>query len=350
MKIVHLAYGFGVGGIETMLANIVNEQVKYGHEIHIIVINNQINYELRNSLNLKIQFHCLNRMKGSKNPLPIFFLNLLLLKIKPDIIHLHFASIARFIIFPSLRRCLCCTQHDTYPIGDKEIKYLSKAGTIFAISNTVKEDIKKKTGLNAIVVLNGIKVDLISFSKHPKISIFKIVQVSRLVHSKKGQHILIHAIQILVNRGFKTLSLDFIGEGESLDYLKSLSIELGVQEYVHFLGQKDQNYIFSHLCMYDLYVQPSLYEGFGLTVAEAMAAKVSVLVSDNEGPLEIIGNGKYGYSFKNGDAQDCADKIEKFLLGQNNTSMIDEAYNRVVTNYNVNITARRYLEEYTKVK
>ena len=52
------------------------------------------------------------------------------------------------------------------------------------------------------------------------------------------------------------------------------------------------------------------------------------LVSENQGPLEIIDYGKYGYSFKNMDVNDCADKIETFLKGHNNISMIESAYKK----------------------
>lgn len=112
------------------------------------------------------------------------------------------------------------------------------------------------------------------------------------------------------------------------------------------MGAKDQSFIFEHLCDYDLYVQPSIYEGFGLTVAESMAAKVPVLVSENQGPLEIIDNGKYGYYFKNQDVEDCASKIEMFLKHKNDPSMISSAYQRVASLYNVKNTARKYLELY----
>lgn len=69
MKIVHVTFGFGLGGIETMLHNIANEQVKNGHEILIVVVNDIVNKELKKTLNPKIHFHCLKRKVGSKNPL-----------------------------------------------------------------------------------------------------------------------------------------------------------------------------------------------------------------------------------------------------------------------------------------
>lgn len=82
-----------------MLRNIANEQARFGYNIHLIVINNNVNDELRTSLNEKIKFYCLERRKGSKNPLHYIKLNLLLKRINADVIHLHYSSIARFIFY-----------------------------------------------------------------------------------------------------------------------------------------------------------------------------------------------------------------------------------------------------------
>lgn len=133
------------------------------------------------------------------------------------------------------------------------------------------------------------------------------------MHEKKGQHILIKAVNKLIKQGYNQIRLDIIGDGDSHKYLKTLVKELDITEYVRFLGSKNQSYIYEHLCDYDLFVQPSIYEGFGLTVTEAMAAKVPVLVSENQGPIEIIDYGRLGYSFKNQDIDDCAAKIAIFL-------------------------------------
>ena len=107
--------------------------------------------------------------------------------------------------------------------------------------------------------------------------------------------------------------------------------------------------IFEHLCEYDLFVQPSINEGFGLTVAEAMAAKVPVLVSENQGPLEIIDNGKYGFSFKNGDSDDCANKIMDIIERGFDETMIEEGYKRVKTLFSIEQTASIYLQEYASI-
>lgn len=344
MNIIHITFGFGLGGIETMLHNIANEQVKLGHEIHIVVINDIVNQELKNTLNPKIHFHCLMRKVGSKNPLFIFRLNWLLYQLHPNVIHLHYSSIASYILLRCLKSKLCVTQHDI--CFAKDAKHLHQCKKIFSISHAVHTDVLNHTGLNSFVVLNGIDIKAIKINDNRNNDKLRIVQVSRLLHEKKGQHILIQAIANLVNKGYHNLSLDLIGDGESMIFLIKMTDKLNIASYVNFLGAKDQSFIFEHLCDYDLYVQPSIYEGFGLTVAESMAAKVPVLVSENQGPLEIIDNGKYGYYFKNQDVEDCASKIEMFLKHKNDPSMISSAYQRVASLYNVKNTARKYLELY----
>lgn len=347
MNILHITYSFGLGGIETMLLNIANCQSNLNHKVHVFVINDEINDELCKRLNPQIEFHALRRVIGSKNPFDILKINLLIAKIAPDVIHFHYASITKFVLLPNYKKISCVTLHAMCSKENSEHLYRFK--NIYAISNVVKEDISKVVNLNSEVVLNGLDPTLISCKR--KINNpdkFKIVQLSRLLHKVKGQHILIEAIKILKDKGHTNLQLDLIGGGESYQFLKDLVAKLGVEDIVNFLGERDQPYIFEHLCNYDLSVQPSIIEGFGLTVAEAMAAKVPVLVSENQGPLEIIDYGKFGYVFKNGDAADCAKTIDEIITKGRDNTLVELAYKRATHEYNVNTTAKEYINKYTE--
>ena len=73
------------------------------------------------------------------------------------------------------------------------------------------------------------------------------------------------------------------------------------------------------------------------------------MVSANQGPLEIIGNGAYGYSFKNRDVDDCAGKIEQFLTCGISPDKIKLAYKRVNEYYNVKNTASTYIAKYKEM-
>ena len=178
---------------------------------------------------------------------------------------------------------------------------------------------------------------------------FRMVQIGRLEHDFKGQDILIEALAILVGRGVRNVSVDFIGEGPSGQYLKDMAERLGVSDRISFLGNRPQSYVFGHLCDYDLLVQPSRKEGFGLTVAEAMVAGVPVLVSDSQGPAEVVGFGSRGDMFETGNAAACADAIGRIMRDGPDAGRVEQAREYIVDNYSVSRTARRYLELYAEL-
>ena len=88
MRVVHLIWSLSTGGVETMLVDIINEQVKHAL-VSLIVMNDSVDSELIGNLDKKCNVLCCGRKAGTKNPLPLIKLNYWLFKIKPDIIHVH---------------------------------------------------------------------------------------------------------------------------------------------------------------------------------------------------------------------------------------------------------------------
>lgn len=346
MNILHISWTFTFGGIETMLVNIANEQIKAGHDVSIIVIeHNNIEKTLQEKLDKKIKLYCANRKFGTLDISAIYRLNKLVMQINPDVIHLHSASIYKYILSERHRKICNSTLHDI--CNKKNTNNISKIPRVFSISETVHDDLYSKLNVNSIINQNGILPQYIKYkSRFLYNDILRIVQVSRIDIPKKGQDILIESVNLLIKKGYTNLKVDFIGDGSSMNYLKEIVKDYGVENYINFLGAKSQEYIFNHLCDYDLFVQPSRFEGFGLTVAEAMAAKLPVLVSDNQGPAEIVGHGEYGYIFESENIEDCANKIEIFIKKENDLSMIEKAYKRVNEIYNIKKTAQNYINQY----
>lgn len=346
LKVLHITWGLKLGGLETMLVNIANYQVNYAL-VTVIVINKAYDDELIKKINKKVDVIFLNRIVDSRDVISFIKLNYLILKIKPFVIHSHAPRIG-MVVFPFIfKHKLVYTVHDV-GIDHKYFKNYDK-NQLVTISKSVQKDLQERLQINSKVIYNGVFVENIK-KKHinNKRASFRIVQISRLMHKKKGQHILIEAIAMLRDIGITGIELDIIGEGESESFLKELVHNLGLKN-VNFLGAKQYSFINNHLCDYDLLVQPSLFEGFGLTVAEAMAAKVPVLVSDIDGPMEIIDSGKFGYCFKSGSSEDCVEKI-RFIMSNDNSEMVNQAYNRVLTEFNVENTAKKYFEYYIKRK
>jgi glycosyltransferase involved in cell wall biosynthesis len=340
MHIVHVFFAFTTGGSETMLVDIMNEQVR-ANQVSLVIINDLYDAELIGKLSKRITVTRIGRKPGSRNVLKILLLNLVLLRLHPDIIHCHDHTIIRYISFAKGIKVL--TVHSIrFPIDN-----FSRYNQLVSISQAVRKDIQVRSGLESVVIYNGIFTENVAVQESEMAfnRVFIIAQIGRLDHEKKGQHILLYALNNLVKSHQTNIRVDFIGEGPSLDYLRQLSEDLEITDYVNFLGLRSRDYIYHHLRDYGLLVQPSLFEGFGLTVAEAMAARVPVLVSDIEGPMEITGNGAYGYCFNSGDSSDCARQIEMIIRDQATSGSREKttaAQLFVEQNFNISETVKKY--------
>jgi len=324
-----------------MLVDIVNEQCKTA-EVTLIVVNRSYERTLLDRIDRRVKVVLLNRRPGGRSPLPILRLNILLLRLRPDAIHCHQTSLAP-IIFPVWRN-LFFTAHCMGIPTERFHRYKM----VFAISDSVKNDIVDRGYSRVMTVFNGIDVDAVDMrNDDDRHTPLRIVQVGRLDKDNKGQDILIEAVAALKKRGNSDIAVDFIGEGASLAELQNLVSAHGLERQIRFLGLRNRNYIYAYLKDYDLMCHGSRHEGFGLTVAEAMAARLPVLVSTGDGPFEVIGHGRYGCSFTNGDAEDCADKIAAIYSDYKRAlDMVDVARRHVMDNYSIGTTAKEYLKNY----
>lgn len=343
MKIVHINFSLEMAGTETMLVDIVNEQCQQ-HAVSLIILNDVYDVALVQKINFRVQIVLVDRPAGSRNPFYLFKLNNIIRKIKPDYIHCHNERLGRLLYRASTSYL---TVHDTRVPATNFGRYKK----LFAISRSVQDDIRQRTGLEAALIYNGVPVRSIRPKEgYGLTSCFRIVQISRLIHEKKGQHILLQAVSQLVRSSrYSNIHIDLIGSGESLRELTALVKTLNLQNHVTFLGSRDRAYIHEHLHEYHLLVQPSFFEGFGLTVAEAMAAGVPVLVSAIEGPLEITNRDEFGSVFSVGDVNHCAERIQD-IIDQYTTADFQEkitrARHRIQERFDVRRTAHEYMNAY----
>lgn len=326
------------GGAESLLIDIINEQIK-SNEVSLFIINDIYDQNITNRIDPKVDIVKIHRKPKSKNPFPILKLNWLLIIKNFDVVHCHNSSMPKLLIGRFYKSKIIYTVHDV----NLKISGSNRIKRAIAISKAVEEDVSSRYSFPISIVYNGIRYkDIKKKNKWNHFDEFKIVNVARLVHETKGQDLLIRAVAILKQKGIN-VSVDFIGDGESLKFLKNLSEELGVSGNINFLGNKDRNFIYHNLCKYNLLCHPARYEGFGLTVVEGMAAKLPVLVSDDGGPFEIIGFGKFGYYFKNNDATDCAKMIEYIINNPDDVKeKVEPAYLEVKDKYSIESLCKRY--------
>ena len=325
-----------------MLVDILNQQCKTD-EVHLIILNNKVEYQLLNKLDSRVSVHLCGRPESSKNPYYLLKLNLLILSVNPDIIHCHSEGLIKYVLLPYKK---VRTIHSTLCSGTDYHHYKK----LFCISKGVKSFTEKQGFSNTELVYNGIDMSVIDQkSDFKKKDFVRFINIGRF-QKVKGQWLLIEAIKILKEKNKRlNFHVDFIGEGNTLQECKDLVSKYGLNDYVTFLGLQPRDYFYPRMRSYDCYIQPSISEGFGLTIAEALSAKLPVITSDLDGPMEVIDFGKYGIPFASGNAEQLAEKMDVFIENGPDERMVNAGFDFVLENFCIERTAKKYIEEYKKV-
>ncbi len=124
---------------------------------------------------------------------------------------------------------------------------------------------------------------------------FTVVAVGRLVQ-QKGFDRLVDAFVAAKKKTKKDAALWIVGEGEDRPMLEQKISESG-DPSIRLLGAKTNP--FPYMAQTDLCVCSSRFEGFNLTVAEALILGKPVLSTVCTGPCEILEDGKYGLLCEN---------------------------------------------------
>lgn len=139
-----------------------------------------------------------------------------------------------------------------------------------------------------------------------------VVAVGRL-EPQKGYHDLIAAwVEVRRNSPARAApQLLIAGEGSERRALAALRRSQHVTGCVHLLGHRDD--VPALLAAADLFVLSSHYEGFGLVVAEAMAAGLPVVATAVDSIPEVLGDGGAGVLAPPGDPPALANAIRRVL-------------------------------------
>jgi glycosyltransferase involved in cell wall biosynthesis len=129
---------------------------------------------------------------------------------------------------------------------------------------------------------------------------------------RKNMVALIRAFKRLQERGFKDYVLAIAGERGWLykKIFKEVSSS-GMEQSIRILGViRDEELPLLYNCA-DLFVYPSLYEGFGLPPLEAMACGVPIITSNTSSLPEVVGNA--GIMVDPNDIESLSEEMYKVL-------------------------------------
>jgi glycosyltransferase involved in cell wall biosynthesis len=196
---------------------------------------------------------------------------------------------------------------------------------------------------------NGVDLDGIDPRRQPTLHRPpRVVFVGRL-HRQKGLDTLLRALRVLMDdRQGDGVRLVLVGDGPEREALEQLSLGLGVDEIVDFVGIVDD--VAPYLKDADIFVLPSHAEGLSNALLEAMAFGIPVIVSNVPGNTDAVEDNRTGLIFEVGDAPALAAGIARLLDDSDLRERLGRAARESVEeSYSLAAVAGRYIELYDEL-
>ncbi len=263
---------------------------------------------------------------------------------KPDILHAHYATsyglVGALSGFHPFIISAWGTDVMRFPqknfVAKSILKYnFKRANAICATSETIKEYIQQISIKDVNVIPFGVNCNV--FKKKEVVSNY--AKDNFVIGSIKPLESIYHIDVLIKSFGsiYKTnpqARLLIIGEGSEQAALEKLVNELAIQDVVSFTGRIPFNEVSDYFNQLNVLVNISAYESFGVSVIEAMACQVPVIVSDTGGLKEIISNDSLGIKVPVGDEASTTQAIEQLIqsptrcaeLGKNGRQLVLEKY------------------------
>jgi len=379
MKIAHINMFYlpTFGGVEQVMYELAQRQVKDGHEVHVFCCNSDKykRIEKQEETLEGVKIHRLSyRARLSYNT---FIWPSLLWRIKEkfDIVHTHVSG-HDYILFAGLLSKLKGFKHihtthcpwtDTsfrppilrpflmindlfmnklafnfvdkvIPItpweSDKLDKFISNKNKITVIPNGTDKLLFKKVENNEYKKKNGIKEK------------YMVLFFGRLNPTKAPQNLAKAAINITKKR--KDIAFVWVGPDEGMmDEVKKLT---GPYPNMHVMGGiRGKENIAEMYQSADMYVLPSYREGLPLTLFEAMASGLPIVASPVNGIPYEMKEPENGFFTPYGDINAIENRIIQLIEDPKLAKEISENNFKKSLDYDWDIIHRRYMDEYEKL-
>lgn len=136
-----------------------------------------------------------------------------------------------------------------------------------------------------------------------------ITNVARLDH-QKGQCYLVPAVKRIATK-FPGLKVLLVGDGPDKEKTLRLVKEHDLQEVITLMGFRSD--VPDILSCSDIFVLPSLNEGFPFSIVEAMAAGLPIIATDVGGNAEAVTDGETGRVIPPSDIVALSDAMEELI-------------------------------------
>jgi glycosyltransferase involved in cell wall biosynthesis len=232
---------------------------------------------------------------------------------------------------------------------------IRKVKKFLACSHHVKKDFKKLTGFESEVIPYGINLRKFKKKRRDKKLVKKLglekktvlVAAGRL-SGQKGFNYLLEAL-----RGVKKKRSDFklllVGGGEDREKLEQQSKELGLTNEVVFLGKIPHHLLPKYYNLGDVFVLPSLFEGFGIVFLEAMACELPI-ISTTAGAIPEVVVENTGILVRPKNTAELQNAILRLMEDEKLRKKMGSAGRKTAKKFDWNIISARMLQSFKAVQ
>lgn len=220
---------------------------------------------------------------------------------------------------------------------------------IITVSDFSKHDIAKEFAIperRFITIPNGINTELFHPLDHIKREPARIIVTNSADTPLKGLFYLLHAVKSISEE--RPVKLIVIGAPRKNGGIEKVIKELELKDTVQFTGRIDDQRFIEEYARATIAVVPSLYEGFGLPVGEAMACRIPVICTTGGALPEVAGDA--AKIVPTADANALKEAIISLLDNPAECErMANAGYERVMSNYTWEMTAIRTAKAYREI-
>ena len=221
---------------------------------------------------------------------------------------------------------------------------MNAADGIIAISNDTKGRAETYYTINKeIRIINyGFIPPMLAPPKHVQLSRdhgqYYLISIGRLI-KRKGFEYLIQCMPLLP----RNVVLIIVGDGPMEADLRELARTRGVDDRVIFTGYVPRAQIYEYLQNADCFVLPSLHEGLGIVVQEAMHVGLPIVCTDNGGQTDLVKEPRNGILVKPGYIGELTGAITRFYLDRELRGQVAENNKEDIKIYYMAVNCEEYL-------
>jgi len=362
MKVLHVTTHVNIGGIGNYILSLTGALKAKGIDCVVASSGGNLENEFAKKgiplkkLNIKTKFEFGSKVIGSA-----FAIAGIIRKDGIGLVHAHsrVSQVASWLACKMTKTPLVTTCHGYFKRRLRVV--LDTWGDrVVAISDAVRDHLKDDLGVmdgRIALIYNGVDparfggrysdAEIGSIRESSGIGPGPVIGTIGRLSPVKGQKFLVEAMAAIISK-CRDARMIIVGDGPEREALESRAKSLGIDRSIHFISSVlDTDRI---LAVMDVFVFPSVKEGLGIALLEALAAGKACVASDVGGIGDILRRDSCGVLVRPGDPRSIADAVIGLLDDPAARSRMGERGRKVVSErFSLDVMAGRVAELYRDV-